>query len=80
MFFFGKNLQPKHKVALCLVILGILVNYWVCICWAFNKMPFGTYPMIEFLTDEDFKVYLTQIVLSFGIFVKMLVLCIFRKF
>ena len=80
MFFFGKNLKAKHKATLCLVMLGILANYWVCTCLVFGKIPFGTYPFVEFIENEDFKMYLTKIVLSFGIFIKMLVICIFRKF
>ena len=74
MFFFGKNLKPKHKVTLCLAALGILTNYWLC-----TMMP-GTFPYVEFLENGSVKYHLTQIILSFGIFIKMLVICIFRKF
>ena len=74
MFFFGKNLRTKHKIILCLAALGILVNYWEC-----SRMP-GTFPYVEFLSDGGINFHTTQIILSFGIFVKMLVVAFFRKF
>ena len=74
MVFFGKNLKSKHKVTLCLVALGILANYWLC-----TKMD-GTFPFVEFLGNGGLRFHTSQIVLSFGIFVKMLVLAFFRKF
>ena len=74
MVFFGKNLKTKHKVALCLAMLGILMNCWEC-----TRMPLGTFPYVEF-NDGNIRFYTTKIVLSFGIFVKMLMICIFRKF
>ena len=74
MFFFGENLKFKHKVTLCLVMLGILFNCWVC-----TKMPLGTFPFIEF-RETGVKLYMSQLALSFGVFVKMLVIAFFRKF
>ena len=73
MFFFGKNLQTKHKVALCLAALGILANFWVC-------TTMGTFPMIEYLANGSIKFNITKITLSFGIFVKILIIVFFRKF
>ena len=74
MFFFGKNLKSKHKVTLCLAVLGILLNYWV-----FAQMGPG-YPIIEFLKNGEMNFNITKMALSFGILVKMLVIAIFRKF
>ena len=74
MFFFGKNLKAKHKATLCLALLGILANYWAC-TW----LP-GTFPFIEFIGDYEVKFHATQLILSLGIFIKMLIICIFRKF
>ena len=74
MFFFGKNLKPKHKATLCLVVLGILANFWLC------TKRLGTFAFVEFLADGSIKLNLAAIILSFGIFVKMLVIIIFRKF
>ena len=74
MFFFGKNLKFKHKATLCLVVLGILTNYWLC-----TRMA-GTFPFVEFRPHGGVQFHLVQIVLSFGIFIKMLVIIIFRKF
>ena len=75
MFFFGKNLKAKHKVALCLAALGILANCWVC-----TKLP-GTFPYyVEFLENGYKRFYWTEIILAYGTFIKMLMICIFRKF
>ena len=73
MFFFGKNLKLKHKATLCLAALGILANCWVC-----TKLP-GTFPFVEFGNGRK-TYYCTEMVLAFGIFVKMLIIAIFRKF
>ena len=75
MFFFGKNLKFKHKATLCLVMLGILINYRV-----FARMG-PEYPMV-LVESLDGKIHfnITKIALSFGILVKMLVIGIFRKF
>ena len=74
---FGKNLESKHKVTLCLVALGILANCWLC------TKAFGTScPFVEFV-DSDIIFHMAEsmplIILLYGIFVKMLVICIFRK-
>ena len=74
MFFFGENLRFKHRVTLCLAALGILLNFWVC-----TKLP-GTFPYIEFLGDGYIRFSWTQVALSYGIFIKMLMIFIFRKF
>ena len=74
MVFFGKNLKSKHKVTLCLVALGILANVWLC-----NQSPV-TLPFVEYMGNGTYRFNSSKIVLSFGIFVKMLVICIFRKF
>ena len=85
MFFFGKNLKAKHKVALCLVMLEILLNCWLCThlgtyCGVF-RTHMGAYPWVEFLDGHTkFNFNITKIVLSCGILLKMLVICIFRKF
>ena len=82
MFFFGKNLKLKHKVTLCLVLLGILANGFL---W-FNlpQVPFVEYIPEQYLFFYDWPVLINynfpQIVLAFGIFVKMLMIIIFRKF
>ena len=74
MIFCGKNLEFKHKATLCLAVIGILLNCLVCA----NKE--GTFPFIEFLPNGHVRVHATQIVLSFGIFVNMLMIALFRKF
>ena len=74
MFFFGQNLKAKHKVTLCLAAVGILANYWIC-----TKLS-GTFPFVEFLPNGITRYHWTQIVLAYGIFVKMLMIGIFRKF
>ena len=74
MGFFGKNLQTKHKVTLCLVMLGILANAYMC-----NKQS-GTFPFIGFDENGWIRLHVTQLIWTFGIFVKMLVLAFFRKF
>ena len=74
MSFFGTNLKPKHKATLCLVMLGILVNYRV-----YAQMG-AQYPMVEFLSTGHVNFNMTKIALAFGIFVKMVVIGIFRKF
>ena len=73
MFFFGKNLKAKHKVTLCLAALGILANGYAC-----TKLP-GPFPFVEFLKD-GINLHPTELILSFGIFVKMLMIAFFRKF
>ena len=79
MFFFDRNLKAKHKVTLCLAVLAILANYWVCAKLVYTI--FGTYPFVELLkNEEDVKMLLTGIVLSSAIFSQMLLVCIFRKF
>ena len=72
MFFFGKNLKLRHKLTLCLVISGILVNGTL---W--SRLP--QVPMIE-LTPDGVNFSITHIVLAYGAFVKLMVLLIFRKF
>ena len=72
MFLFDKNLQTKHKVILCLVLLGITANYLEC-----TNIP-GKF--VEFLPNGGIEYNITKIVLGFGIFVKMLVVAFFRKF
>ena len=63
MFFFGKNLKPKHKVILCLVMLGILANGYL---W--SLLP--QIPFVEFVPELSVYNYnLTKIVLAFGTFV-----------
>lgn len=74
MFFFGKNLKPKHKATLCLVALAIIANYF-----EYTRTP-GIFPFAHFMPNGGIEFNSTKIILSFGIFVKMLVLCIFRKF
>ena len=72
MFFFGKNLNSKHKVTLCLVAVSILTSY-------VTFFHLGR-PVLEYLPNGKTNVNVTKIDLVFGILVKMLVLCIFRKF
>lgn len=74
MEFFGKNLKSKHKVTLCLVLLGILAD---CILWSIleQKMPW-----VEFVPEQGLNFNSTYLVLAFGILVKCLVIDIFRKF
>ena len=73
MFFFGKNLKFKHKATLCLVLLGILANGYL---WSESEVPF-----VEFLPELNTYDYnLTKIIVAFGTFIKIIVLCIFRKF
>ena len=74
MFFFGKNLKFKHKVTLCLAALGILANVYVC------RTKSAAFPFVEFLENGNCRIHVTQCVLSFGIFVKMLMIAFFRKF
>ena len=74
-FFFdiGRGLEMKHKLTLGLVVLGILANGFV-----FVMSP--QIPFVEILPDEhtvNFSVI--HIVLAFSIFVKSIVLWIFRK-
>ena len=74
MFFFTQNLKFKHKVTLCLVLVGFLANVYL-----FFTLP--QIPIIEILPEEHtINVSLVHIVLAFGAFVKMLVLAFFRKF
>ena len=74
MFFFGKNLKPKHIVTLCLVAYGILANGYL---W--SLLP--QIPFVEFIPETGLYNYnVTKIVVVYGTFVKMLVLIIFRKF
>lgn len=74
MFFFRKNLKAKHK-ALCLVILGILVDCWLC-----SKISLETFPYIEYLENGVPSFSFPKIILAFEISIKMLLLYIFRKF
>ena len=78
MFFFGKNLTAKHKATLCLVALGILANCWLC-----SKAFATSFPFVEFV-DSDIIFHMAEsmplIILAYGIFIKMLVIRIFRKF
>ena len=74
MEFFGKNLKFRHKVTLCLVALCILGNYVIC-----TSLP-GTFPYVEYIGNGHYRLEASQIILSFGIFVKMLVIAFFRKF
>ena len=74
MFFFGEKLKTRHKVTLCLAALGILLNFWIC-----TKLP-GTFPFIEFLEDGRTRYHWTNLVLSYGILVKILMIVFFRKF
>ena len=72
MFFFGKNLTSGQKLTL-LAALGILANGYLL-----SKLQI---PFVQFLDQQSFKFNLTHIVLSYGIFVKMLVIAFFfRKF
>ena len=73
MFFFGTNLNSKHKVTLCLAILGILGNLG-CI-----REPY-TFYVTFLLPNGYFDVNAAQFMLLFGIFVNTLVLAVFRKF
>ena len=74
MEFFGKNLKSRHKLTLCLVLFGILANG---LLW--SKLP--QVPFVEYVPElGTYNFNLTQIVLALGTFIKMLVLCIFRKF
>ena len=74
MFFFGKNLQSKHKVTLCLVLVGILANVYL---WStLPQMQF-----IEIIPEHYNSEYIvTHIVVAFVTFINCIVLCIFRKF
>ena len=74
MIFFGKNLKFKHKVTLCLVMLGILINYLEC-----SRLP-GTFPYVKSLANGGYEFHTTKIILAYGIFVKMLMIAFFRKF
>ena len=75
MFFFGENLQPQHRLTLWLVLGALLANGYLFshLC---EKISFlDVQPELELVTFN-----MVHITLVFGIFVKMLVLCIFRKF
>ena len=75
MYFFGKNLKPKHKVTLCLAMLAILGNVFVC------SKKLATFPFyIERLTTGEIAIHTTQIIMAFDIFVKILMIAFFRKF
>ena len=72
--FFGKNLKAKHKVTLCLVLLGILANGYL---W--SRLP--QIPFVEYDLEQNlFYVSWTHIVVAFGTFIKILIINIFRKF
>ena len=76
MFFWDKKLKPRHKVTLCLVLLGILANGYL---W--SNMP--QKPFVEVRIEQNYKKIdynLTHIVLAYATFIKMIVLIIFRKF
>ena len=74
MAFFGKNF--KHKATLCLVALvGILVD-----CWLFFNMPVETFPYLEYLENGMIRFEFPKFILSFEIFIKMLMIYIFRKY
>ena len=69
MFFFGKNLKFKHKVTLCLVMYGILANWYL---WMkLTQIPF------DWSSSNGKEL---QFWVAFLAFVKCIVLCIFRKF
>ena len=74
MFFFGKNLKREHKLGLCLLVLGILANVFLMLTAT---------PEISFVEiqpeDHTVNFNVTQIILVFVTFIKLLVLVIFRK-
>ena len=72
--FFGKNLKMRHKLTLCLVLLGILANVYL---W--SQLPQMPFVEIDF-EQNVFSVSWTHVVLAFGTFIKILILNIFRKF
>ena len=76
MSFFGKNFKMRHKLALCLVLLGILANGYL---WYHLPQK----PFVEITIKQNYKLIdynLTHIVLAYTTFIKMIVLIIFRKF
>ena len=76
MFFFDKNLKRGHKVTLCLVLLGILANGFL---W--SKLP--QKPFVDIRIEQNYTVTdynVAHIALAYGTFIKIIVLCIFRKF
>ena len=76
MFFFGENLQPKHKATLCLVMLAIVSNLIVLYIL---DIPFVQKRSFLFW-KKDLLIHWPHLLLIFATFVQMLVLCIFRKF
>lgn len=71
---FDKNLKMRHKVALCLLLLGILANVYLL-----ANAP--QIPFVEIQPEEhviNFSV--VHIVVVFGTFVKCIALFVFRKF
>ena len=79
MYFFGKNLKMRHKLTLCLVLLGIVVNAYL---WStLPQIPFIQIKIERWKFDFSVTNYTTtHTALAYGTFIKIIVLWIFRKF